>query len=55
MEEAEDIHHTIGVKQIYSLRNQIIEHIFADTKEKQGMRYAHRNKIKMELNLFLCA
>lgn len=35
MEKAEDIRHTIGTKQIYSLRSQTIERVFADTKEKQ--------------------
>jgi transposase len=58
MEKAEDIRHTIGSKEIYSLRGETIERVFADAKELHGMRYAkHRGlgKIKMELNLlFAC-
>ena len=58
LEEAEDIRHTIGSKELYSLRSQTIERIFADAKELHGMRYArHRglSKVKMELNLlFAC-
>ena len=58
MEKAEDIRHTIGVKQIYSLRSQTIERVFADAKEKHGMRYTQYRglkKVKMELNLiFAC-
>lgn len=58
MEEAEDIRHTRGVKQIYSLRSQTIERVFADAKEKHGMRYTQYRglkKVRMELNLlFAC-
>ena len=58
MEKVEDIRHTIGVKQIYSLRSQTIERVFADAKEKHGMRYTQYRglkKVKMELNLiFAC-
>jgi transposase len=58
MERAEDIRHTIGIKQIYSLRSQTIERVFADAKEKHGMRYTQYRgikKVRMELNLlFSC-
>jgi len=54
IEQAEDIRHTTGSKQLYSLRSQTIERVFADAKELHGMRYAkHRglDRVKMELNL----
>lgn len=58
IEQAEDIRHTIGSKELYSLRSQTIERVFADAKELHGMCYAkHRGlgRIKMELNLlFAC-
>lgn len=54
MEQAEDIRHTIGMKEIYNKRNETIERVFADAKEKHGMRYTQYRglaKVKMELNL----
>lgn len=58
MEQVEDIRHTNGSKQIYKLRSQTIERIFADAKEKHGMRYTQyrgMEKVRMELNLlFAC-
>lgn len=58
MEMVEDIRHTRGIKDIYSLRSQTIERVFADAKEKHGMRYTQYRgikKVKMELNLlFAC-
>lgn len=58
IEQAEDIRHTTGSKELYSLRSQTIERVFADAKELHGMRYAkHRglDRMKMELNLlFAC-
>ena len=54
MEQAEDIRHTMGMKEIYSQRKETIERVFADAKEKHGMRYTQYRglaKIKMELNL----
>lgn len=36
---AEDIRHSKRGKEIYSLRSQTIERVFADAKEKHGMRY----------------
>ena len=45
-------------KEIYKLRSQTIERVFADAKEKHGMRYTQYRgleKVRMELNLlFAC-
>lgn len=50
--------HTIGTKEIYSLRSQTIERVFADAKELYGMKYTQYRglaKVKMELTLkFAC-
>lgn len=58
LEKVEDIRHTRGMKEIYFLRSQTIERVFADAKEKHGMRYTQYRgikKVKMELNLlFAC-
>ena len=58
IEPVEDIRHTLGTKEIYNLRSQTIERVFADAKELHGMRYTQYRgleKIKMELNLlFAC-
>ena len=58
LEKVEDIRHTRGIKEIYSLRSQTIERVFADAKEKHGMRYTQYRgikKVRMELNLlFVC-
>lgn len=54
MEQVEDIRQTNGIKEIYKLRSQTIERVFADAKEKHGMRYTQYrglDKIEMELNL----
>ena len=39
MEQVEEIRHTIGMKERYKQRKETIERVFADTKEKHGMRY----------------
>ncbi|CAI3558838.1 Tnp_DDE_dom domain-containing protein [Clostridium neonatale] len=58
MEQVEDIRHIKDMKKIYMLRSQTIERVFADAKEKHGMRYTQYRgikKVKMELNLlFAC-
>lgn len=41
LEQTEDIRHTQGIKEIYALRSQTIERVFADAKELHGMRYTH--------------
>ena len=46
------------IKEIYPLRSQTIERVFADAKELHGMRYTQYRglaKVKMELTLkFVC-
>ncbi len=58
MEQAEEIRHTTGMKDIYKQRKETIERVFADAKEKHGMRYTQYRglaKVKMELTLlFSC-
>lgn len=58
MEQAEEIRHTTGIKEIYKQRKETIERVFADAKEKHGMRYTQYRglaKVKMELTLlFSC-
>jgi len=41
MEVAEDIRHTNWGKELYKKRGETIERVFADAKEKHGMRYTH--------------
>ena len=58
MERVEEIRHSEGIKEIYALRSQTIERVFADAKELHGMRYTQYRglaKVKMELTLkFAC-
>jgi transposase len=58
IEQAEDIRHTIGTKEIYDKRKETIKRVFADAKELHGMRYVkHRglSRVRMELTLlFSC-
>ncbi|WP_339789350.1 transposase [Tissierella sp.] len=43
IEKTEDIRHTTGNKELYMLRSQAIERVFANAKELHSMRYAkHR-------------
>lgn len=39
MERAEDVRHSDKGKEIYKLRKETIERVFADAKVKHGMRY----------------
>ena len=41
MEIAEDLRHTERGKELYKKRGETIERVFADAKEKHGMRYTH--------------
>lgn len=41
LETAEDIRHSPQGQEIYALRSQTIERVFADAKEKHGMRYTN--------------
>lgn len=54
LEQAEEIRNTAGMKEIYKKRQETIEIVFADAKEKHGMRYTQYKgltKVKMELTL----
>lgn len=58
LEEADHLRHKPYVKKVYSKRKETIERVFADAKEKHGMRYTKLrglSKIKMEVSLiFSC-
>jgi transposase len=58
MELAEDYRHTPQYRDIYKLRSQTIERVFADAKEKHAMRYTQLRglqKVKMQVTLtFAC-
>lgn len=58
IEKAEDVRHSPQGKELYSLRSQTIERVFADAKEKHFMRYNHLRglaKLKMQVTLiFAC-
>ena len=45
IERAEDVRHSPRGKQTYELRSQTIERVFADAKEKHGMRYTHHRNL----------
>lgn len=46
IETAEDIRHTPKGKELYKMRGKTIERVFADAKEKHGMRYTHYRGLK---------
>ncbi|WZL74005.1 transposase [Clostridiaceae bacterium 35-E11] len=46
LEEANHLRHTKYNKELYALRSQTIERVFADFKEKHGMRYTQYRGIK---------
>lgn len=46
LERAEDIRHSPEGKESYKLRSQTIERVFADAKEKYGMRYTPYRGLK---------
>jgi hypothetical protein len=53
-EQVEDNRHTKEGARLYSLRSQTIERVFADGKEKHGLRYARHNglaKVKTQVLL----
>lgn len=58
LEEKEHLRHDSYVKSVYKRRKETIERVFADAKERHGMRYTHLRslaKIKMEVTLiFAC-
>jgi IS5 family transposase len=58
MEEAEHLRHTVAIKQIYAKRKETIERVFADAKEKHGMRWTTLRglkKITMQATLIFAA
>uniref|UniRef100_UPI0019D2FCDC transposase n=1 Tax=Anaerovorax sp. IOR16 TaxID=2773458 RepID=UPI0019D2FCDC len=58
IEQCEDIRHTPKYRDLYKLRSQTIERVFADAKEKHNMRYTQYRgiqKIEMELNLLFAS
>lgn len=58
MEKAENYRHTPEIRDIYKLRSQTIERVFADAKEKHAMRYTQLRglkKVAMQVTLtFAC-
>lgn len=46
MEEAEHLRHSYDIKQIYAKRKETIERVFADAKEKHGMRWTTLRSLK---------
>lgn len=58
MELAEDYRHTPEYREIYERRKETIERVFADAKEKHGMRYTRLRglqKVRMQVTLtFAC-
>ena len=54
MEMCEDIRHTLGMKELYSLRKETIERIFGTAKENHGFRYTQMfGKARMEMKVGL--
>ncbi|MCR5004699.1 MAG: IS1182 family transposase [Clostridiales bacterium] len=54
MEMAEDIRHTLGMKELYQQRKQTIERIFGTAKENHGFRYTQQyGKTRMEMKVGL--
>ena len=58
MEEAEHLRHHVEVKVIYAKRKETIECVFADVKEKHGMRWTTFRALKKIVNAsdaYFCA
>lgn len=54
LDRAEDVRHSSKGKELYSLRSQTIERVFADAKEKHSMRYTHyRGLAKLRMQVLL--
>ena len=47
VEEAEHLRHSYDIKQIYAKRKETIERVFADAKEKHGMRWTTLRGLKI--------
>ena len=50
LERAEDVRHSWKGSELYALRSQTIERVFADAKEKHGMRYTLLRGLKQVTN-----
>ncbi|MGL5514891.1 MAG: IS1182 family transposase [Sporomusa sp.] len=50
IDRAEDVRHSPHGKQTYALRKQTIERVFADAKEKHGMRYTQHRGLERVSN-----
>jgi hypothetical protein len=46
LEEAEHLQHSYDIKHIYTKRKETIERVFADAKEKHGMRWTTLRGLK---------
>ncbi len=46
LEEAEHLRHHDEIKQIYAKRKETVERVFADAKEKHGMRWTTLRGLK---------
>jgi len=46
MEEAEHLRDSYDIEQIYAKRKETIERVFADAKEKHGMRWTNLRGLK---------
>ncbi len=54
MEICEDIHQTLGMKDLYAKRKETIERLFGSAKEKHGFRYTGMyGKARMEMKVGL--
>ena len=54
MERCEEIRHTLGMKELYSLRKETIERLFGTAKENHGFRYTQMlGKARMEMKVGL--
>lgn len=54
MEKCEDIRHTLGMRELYSLRKETIERLFGTAKENHGFRYTQMiGKVRMEMKVGL--
>ena len=50
LEKAEDFRHSAKGKATYTMRGETIERVFADAKEKHGMRYTHHRGLTRVTN-----
>jgi len=54
MEQAEDVRHSPQGKEIYKLRKETIERVFADAKVKHGLRFTqYRGLARLKMQVLL--